>query len=200
MVDFALFVGQINHRINDYDMALRRSHDQQTGQAVIAFVNTKPDDVAQLATRYDANQIGYLRKLIELIVMADDETFSVRSLVAIQLGQRMEPVMTSKAIEEFLDQLVSDQWLVLSRGAFGLSTRTLLELAGYLKEQYAEVIKECHMCSDVVTMGERCDLQTCGVRLHHHCAEQLFVTNHQALQCPTCSTSWSRSNTFGLSL
>jgi hypothetical protein len=45
-------------------MALRRGHDQQSGQEVIAFVNTKPDDLAQLATRYDANQITFLRRLV----------------------------------------------------------------------------------------------------------------------------------------
>ncbi|CAO3597109.1 unnamed protein product [Absidia cylindrospora] len=62
--DFAMFVGQINHKLNEYDFSLRRGHNQWTGEPVIAFVNTKPDDVAQLATRYDATQIGLFRKLV----------------------------------------------------------------------------------------------------------------------------------------
>jgi hypothetical protein len=134
-----------------------------------------------------------------MIVMADDEAFSVRSLAAIQLGQRMEPTMTSRATEEFLDQLVADRWLVVTTsGVYGFGTRALLELAGYLRDQFPDAIKECLMCTDLVTIGERCDLQSCAVRIHLHCAEQLFVNNQRPLVCPECSTSWSRSNTIGL--
>ncbi|CAO3597110.1 unnamed protein product [Absidia cylindrospora] len=120
-------------------------------------------------------------------------------MTAISLGQHMEPAMPTKATEEFLEQLVKDQWLVERSGSYTLSPRCLMELSGYLHEQFQGVIKECHMCSELVTVGERCESQPCNVRIHKHCAEQLFVTNRQSLNCPSCRTTWSRTSTFGLS-
>ncbi|KAI8084789.1 Nse1 non-SMC component of SMC5-6 complex-domain-containing protein [Halteromyces radiatus] len=198
LTDFAAFVGLINHRINEFDFALRRSHHQHNGEPVLALINTKQDDMARMATNYDPTQIAYLRKLIEMIVMADDEEFAVRSLVAIPLGPRTATSLTSKSTEDLLDQLVKDGWIMEMGGAYTMTTRTILELTDYLHEQYGDAIKECSLCSDLIIMGERCENGSCNVRLHHHCAQQLFVVNKQSLTCPTCSTAWSRLNTFGL--
>ncbi|CAO3634795.1 unnamed protein product [Cunninghamella echinulata] len=199
-VDFPTFIGVINHQLNDLDYAIRQTHNQRTGIPLYILINAKQDEMTQIATNYDANQLEYLRKLIELITTADDEMYAIGSMAAIRLGQQMTPPITQKATEELLEQLVSEQWLEEINGKYVMSIRTILELNQYLREQYEEFIKECTLCSEVITMGERCSYQTCEVRLHYHCAEQLFVANKHSLTCPTCSSQWSRSNRFGAGL
>ncbi|KAG0171098.1 Non-structural maintenance of chromosomes element 1 [Apophysomyces sp. BC1034] len=199
-VDFAAFLTAINRQINEIDLALRRSHDEKDGHAIIGLVNTKDDEISQVATNYTASEITYVRQLIELIVMADDDDFAVKSMVAIRLGQKMKPPISQKDTEDLLDRLVRDEWLeYVPSGAYLMNTRTIMELQGYLREQYSDYMKECVMCLEIVTMGERCELQDCQVRMHRHCADNYF-REHSNMRCLTCSTQWSRSNVFGLGL
>ncbi|KAF7725862.1 hypothetical protein EC973_009194 [Apophysomyces ossiformis] len=198
--DFADFLGDINGQINDIDLALRRSHDEKDGHAVIGLVNTKDDEISQVATNYTPSEITYVRQLIEMIVMADDDDYAVKAMAAIRLGQKMKPPISQKDTEDLLDQLVRDNWLEFTRsGIYLMSTRTIMELQGYLREQYAEYMKDCTMCLELVTMGERCEHQDCEVRLHRHCADSYF-REHSTMRCPTCSAQWSRANIFGLGL
>ncbi|CAO3630751.1 unnamed protein product [Cunninghamella blakesleeana] len=199
-IDFPTFIGVMDHQLHNLDYAIRQTHDQSTGTPLYIFINTKQDEMTQIATTYDANQLEYLRKLIELIVTEDDEKYSIGSLKAIKLGQQLSPPITQKASEELLEQLVEEGWLNESKGEYFMSMRIITELHHYLKEQFGDLIKECTLCSEIITMGEMCSYQSCEVRLHRHCAEQLFVTNNHSLTCPTCSSQWSRSNIFGTGL
>jgi hypothetical protein len=87
--DFGDFVAVINKEISDIDLALRRSVDEYNGTAIIALVrqlglrcvarililmrfytikqvNTKGDEVAQLATTYTANEIAFFKRVVRL--------------------------------------------------------------------------------------------------------------------------------------
>ncbi|KAI8374425.1 Nse1 non-SMC component of SMC5-6 complex-domain-containing protein [Radiomyces spectabilis] len=199
-IDFAEFIASINKEINEMDIAIRRSHNQRDGQPILALVNTKEDEIAQIATHYTANEISYFRQLIELIMMSDDEDYAVQSMTALQLGQKMKPLLTQKETEELLDRFVEDGWLYLTpTGVYTMDNRALLELQAYLRQQFGDVVKECLMCFEVITMGERCELQNCSSRIHRHCADGYFRTA-SSMVCPMCQTRWSRSNTFGKGL
>ncbi|KAI7871623.1 Nse1 non-SMC component of SMC5-6 complex-domain-containing protein [Spinellus fusiger] len=199
-VAFEDFIAYINQSINEFDLSLRRSHDERDGHAVIALVNTLDDDIAQISTDYTPGSITYFRQLIEMIVMADDEDYAVSSMTALRLGQKMKPAITQKDTQDLLDCLVRDGWLFCSTsGDYVMETRTVLELQPYLKEQYGEMMNECLICLDVATMGERCGLKDCQVHIHRHCANTYFGEQNKSV-CPACATAWSRSNTFGLGL
>ena len=132
--------------------------------------------------------------------MADDEDYAVHSKAALELGPKMKPPMGKKETQDLLDRLVEDGWLFFSRqGWYVLDMRATLELQGYLREQYGDMLKECDLCLDVITMGERCERQNCSVRIHRHCASNL-ASGTSITTCPTCTTPWSRANTFGLGL
>ncbi|KAI9029046.1 Nse1 non-SMC component of SMC5-6 complex-domain-containing protein [Phycomyces nitens] len=199
-IDFSEFVACINQGINEIDLALKRSHNERDGNPVIALVNTLDDEISQLATDYSPGTIMYFRQLVEKIMTADDEDYAINSMEAIRLGQKMTPPLTQRDTQDLLDRLVADGWLYCTRqGAYIMETRTVLELNGYLKEQYGDSMKECQFCLDVVTMGEHCEAVQCPVRIHRHCAERYFREQPNRT-CPQCGTMWSHLNVFGLGL
>jgi len=198
--DFGDFVAVINKEITDVDLALRRSVDQYNSSAIIALVNTKGDEVAQLATTYTANEIAFFKRVLELIVTADNEAFALSSMAAIREGPRLKPPISQRDSEDLLNRLVADKWLMKrSDGYYVLHMRSIIELQSYLKETFEQEVFECLMCMEIVTMGERCSQGRCEVRLHLHCAAGYFPDpqTEAEIKCPTCTSAWSRDNTFG---
>ncbi|KAI9245233.1 Nse1 non-SMC component of SMC5-6 complex-domain-containing protein [Phascolomyces articulosus] len=199
-VEFNEFISVINHEISEISLSLRITRDETNGSSFIGLVNTKEDELAQIATKYTPNEITYFRQMIETIVMADDDKYAIGSMVAIRLGQTMKPPLTQKETQTLIDRLNDDQWICPTPdgSSYCIDTRGIMELQGYLNEQYGDVIKHCKMCHDIVTMGERCELQNCEVRFHRHCADGQF--SGRTIVCPECETGWSRTNIFGLGL
>lgn len=52
---------------------------------------------------------------IDLIVHADDEAFSVPSLVALREASKIKPSISKTAAETLLDRFLADGWLIKSR-------------------------------------------------------------------------------------
>lgn len=198
--DFSDFIAVINKEINDVDFALRRSVDQYNSVAIIALVNTKSDEAAKLATTYTPNELAYFKRILELIITADNEAYSISSIAAIREGPRLKSPISQRESEWLLAKLVKDQWLKRrTDGYYVLHMRSIIELQDYMKETFEDDVHECLMCMEIVTIGERCSQERCSVRLHLHCAAGYFPEdeNGAAIKCPTCSTSWKRSNKFG---
>jgi hypothetical protein len=96
---------------------------------------------------------------------------------------------------------------------YTLAPRGLLELSVYLKETYGDVesseedsdeeehpprrrIKKCEACSELLTVGQRCEKLACDVRMHEPCAVQFFRVNKDK-KCPKCKTKWSGKELVG---
>lgn len=117
------------------------------------------------------------------------------------MGSKLQPVkLTQRESQELLDKLVQDKWIAFERkGVYYIDTRGLAELQHYFREEYGEAVKECTLCFDVVTMGEKCLLPQCPVHVHKYCADKNFMNATNPV-CPQCSSKWSRENRFGLGL
>ncbi|KAJ1969655.1 hypothetical protein IWQ62_000482 [Dispira parvispora] len=192
------FLYAINRKLDPLSLELRRTQHQLTGDKVWALVNTRGDDIAQLATHYSAGKLTAFKKLVEAIMTAKDGNYCLGSTASLSLVQREGSSSMSKQLaQEFLGELVNDHWLVLSEGGhYTLAPRAILELQTYLKDEYPEWIQECHLCKDLVTMGLRCDYPDCNAILHVYCAQR-----YQSLQqneCPACRREWADRHTeFG---
>lgn len=165
--------------------------DPWTGRGVIAVVNAKGDDIAQLATHYTAAEIGLIKVIIGMIFTAPNESFTAKSNAILNAATKLKPSpLTQKAAESLINNLVHHGWLHKSRqGNVSLATRALLELQTYLKEQYPENILKCHECAHIVTGGVACSNGDCEVRLHATC-EILAVPARGQRKCPGCQTAW----------
>ncbi|CDW97429.1 hypothetical protein [Sporisorium scitamineum] len=140
------------------DLEIRQFRDQQSGQHVLALVNTKADKLIQGATRYTANEIAFIKKLVEEIFKARREAYSIPSLEAVRLGSKLRTHLTRDATEELLKNLVDHRWIDYSSdGIYTLSTRSLLELRNYLQNEFGEEhYHTCTHCKDLVTLGIGC--------------------------------------------
>lgn len=185
------------------DLDLRNFRDQQSGQPVIAIVNTKADQLIQGATRYSASEIVVIKKIVEEIFKARKEAYSIPALEAVTLGARSKSNLTRDAVEELLKNLVDHRWLdYSSEGIYTLSTRSLLELRNYLQNEVGEeYYHTCTHCKDLVTLGLGCSHspRSCDVRYHLHCARSTIgsrvddddaLLRLQGFPCPGCRKPW----------
>ncbi|KAG0705886.1 Nse1 non-SMC component of SMC5-6 complex-domain-containing protein [Suillus ampliporus] len=186
--DWDRFVININNSLNCLDLEFRHLTDEQTGREMYAMVNSKDDEIAQMATDYAPVDIAYFRAVVEQIMLAPHEAYSVSSLVALREVNSLKTNMTKTQAEIVLGSFVANGWLLKSRrGRYSLSTRTLLELLPYLKNAYPEECLECVICYEIVTRGVACSTPNCKARLHYHCCKKYRSRN---AKCPACSQDW----------
>ncbi|CAG8762367.1 12349_t:CDS:2, partial [Dentiscutata heterogama] len=74
-------------------------------------VNTNGDEIAKLATEYSPAEISYFKRLIELIVTADDDAFSASSIMALKEASKIKTQLSKSAAETLLQRFVDDKWL-----------------------------------------------------------------------------------------
>ncbi|CAG8599545.1 4239_t:CDS:2 [Funneliformis mosseae] len=193
---FTEFIATINAKLNIVDLELRKSHNEDDGKPV----NTNGDDIAQIATEYSPVEITFFRRLIELIVTADDEEFSVSSIIALKEVSKLKVPLTKSNGETLLQRFTDDKWLIRSReGKYSLSQRSILELQQYLKEEFEDHLLECTLCYDIVTKGQRCRVAQCKTRFHNHCVLRYFDSRNDYV-CPACKIAWDSSNVIGDSI
>ncbi|CAA7271772.1 unnamed protein product [Cyclocybe aegerita] len=187
--DWQNYVTHINATIDKLDLEFRSIHDELSGREMYALVNRKGDEIAQMATDYTPVEIAFFKAVVEQIMLAPHESYSVSSLAALRELTAAKLSMSKSQAEIVLASFVSKGWLLKSvRGRYSLSTRSLLELFPYLKSTYPEEILECTVCFEILTRGIACTTKNCKVRMHFHCFTT-YRRRHQA--CPTCTTGWA---------
>jgi len=126
--------------------------------------------MTQLATRFTANEIAYIRRLLDAMFDTNNtptrEIMAIKQMDASQLArprrnrqsqaaslaedgsdtaqsQAADTGITMGEAEKVLDTLVDEQFLQLSRAKYySLAPRALMELHSYLKETYNEVAED----------------------------------------------------------
>lgn len=164
--DLASYIAAANTAISPFDLEIRSSlrqtqtDEQTTPERVYALVNTTSDPLTQLATIYTADEIGFIKRLLDAMFETNNtrlsEAMVVSGMQATQLarvssadanrrqsgtqqqtqGGAAQSLSMSQA-ETILQQLVEDGWLEKSRkGFYSLSPRGLMELRGWLVATY----------------------------------------------------------------
>ncbi|KAH7923864.1 hypothetical protein BV22DRAFT_1067934 [Leucogyrophana mollusca] len=182
------FVADINRSLDSLDLEFRHLSDERSGRETYSLVNRRDDEIAQLATDYTPVEIAYFKAIIEQIMLAPHESYSVSSFTALREVNSLKTNMSKTQAEVVLGSFVSKGWLLKSkRGRYSLSTRTLLEMLNYLKQTYPEECLECTICMEIVTRGVACTRPNCQTRLHFHCFTASRRINPK---CPTCGQDW----------
>ncbi|KAK0210670.1 Nse1 non-SMC component of SMC5-6 complex-domain-containing protein [Desarmillaria ectypa] len=185
------FVARVNKSLDALDLGFRLVQDELTGKKMYVLANLKDDEVAQLATDYTAGEIAFFKAVVEQIMLAPREAYSVSSLAALREVSQVKPTMSKSQAEDVLASLVTNGWLLKSkRGRYSLSMRTQLELQPYLKNTYPDDILECTICQEMVTKGFACHTLNCKVRVHAYCFTQ---TRRHRSSCPACNVDWPRN-------
>ncbi|CAE7168464.1 unnamed protein product [Rhizoctonia solani] len=187
------FVTEINQDLEKFDLRFSNSRDECTGETLWAIINTKQDAATMLATEYNATEIQYFKLVVEQIMLAHNEAFSIPATAALrEVSQLQGKGITKAEAEHVLSSFVAKGWLMKSkRGRYSLAPRTLMELQAYLRDTYPDEFVECTTCLEPVTKGVACRTNNCAARLHFHCyAVVVRAARERGVQCPTCGSSW----------
>ena len=187
------YISAANSAISQFDLEIRSSlvqtpkrpaqDSQDTSPArVFALVNTTSDPLTQLATTYSADEIAFVKRILDYMFDTNNtrrcEGMVISPMQAIQLarnssGQNNRRSMNAESqttqsggaaqslsmtqAESMMKRLVEEGWLEKSRkDYFSLTPRGLMELRGWLVSTYndetANRIKSCNACGDIVTV------------------------------------------------
>lgn len=145
--DWDAFVASINDSLNSLDLEFRQVIDEWTGEEMYALVgvrfgplislahgwqvNTRGDEIAQMATDYTPTEIAYFKSIVsdrvtqssvlhnvyqvEQIMLAPHECYSISSLAALREVNSLKTNMTKAQAEAVLSSLVAKGWLLKSK-------------------------------------------------------------------------------------
>jgi non-structural maintenance of chromosomes element 1 len=152
------YIAVANRRISPLDLEIRSILHQQTRERIYGLVNTTSDAFTQLATTYTADEMAFVKNLLDKMFEGQNnrgrrEAMCVSGIEAIQVGQapkQRRPVdvednaaaqaagfLGGREVEAMLSKLVQEGWLEKSRaGFYSLSPRALMELRGWLVHTY----------------------------------------------------------------
>ncbi|EGD94270.1 DNA repair protein Nse1 [Trichophyton tonsurans CBS 112818] len=157
--DLNTYIAAINTAISAFDLEIRGTAHQTQQSRVYALINTTSDPMMQLATTYSADEIAYVKRLLDAMFESNNtsrcEAMVVSSIEAVRLARtgsnlnrrQSEGVpqsgtaqpLSMREAEGMLSRLVAEGWLERSQaGYYSLSPRALMELRGWLVETYNE--------------------------------------------------------------
>ncbi|KAJ5454161.1 uncharacterized protein N7458_005117 [Penicillium daleae] len=236
--DLSAFVDAANSAISPFDLEIRTSrrqdpketHQDATHTApvlVYALVNTTSDPLTQLATTYSADEIAFVKRVLDFMFDTNNtrrcEGMTITSMQAVQLakvgGDRRGSTnvdtqqgeggaaqnLTMQQAQDMIKALMQEGWLEKSRkGYFSLSPRALMELRGWLVSMYNE--EEDGRVAHRIKFCAACkDIITVGQRCDdrdclgrlHDHCVRNFFRMQKAEKCPVCKEDWSGEKFVG---
>lgn len=159
--EFTAYVSAATAAISPFDLEIRSMMNQLRKERIYAIVNTTSDLMAQLATTHTADEIAFVKRVIDAMF----EKYNTPRMEALcldemqanklrapprpdneheELGDGEEQTQTqvskglkSSEVESMMRSMVDEGWFDRSRdGFYCLSHRALLELRSWLIESY----------------------------------------------------------------
>ena len=199
--DLRSYVALANAKLSPLDLEIRSIFHQQTRERCYALVNTTSDPLTQLATTYSAEEISYVKRLLDGMFDGHNnrgkkEAMCLSGIEAVQLGkpdrrnaaqngasQGPSQGLTLREAEAMLARLVDGGWLEKSqKGFYSLSPRALMELKGWLIDTYNEPEDE-----------DEEDSSSDKIKFCHACKEIITVVS-QAVNCHGAPLTLARVN------
>ncbi|KAL5356178.1 Nse1 non-SMC component of SMC5-6 complex-domain-containing protein [Aspergillus floccosus] len=227
--DLSSYIAAANTAISPFDLEIRSTRRQSPVDAdasnpvperVYALVNTTSDALTQLATTYSADEIAFVKRVLDSMFDTHNtrrsEAMVVSAIQATQLarapsgdgGRRESGAATQggaanslsmSQAETVMSQLVEDGWLEKSRkGFYSLSPRGLMELRGWLVATYNDENEDGVRMNKIKFCAACRDIITSGQRCaQRDCPGRLhdhcirnFFRMQQAERCPVCKEAW----------
>ncbi|RMZ74824.1 hypothetical protein DV737_g5707, partial [Chaetothyriales sp. CBS 132003] len=181
--DLTSYIAAANAALSPFNYEIRNTLHQRTRERVWALVNTTSDALTQLATSYTADEMAYVKRLLDAMFDGPAnrgrmEAMCLSTMDAVQLSRGNRPDtqngatqpsshnLTIKEAEDMLAKLMDQGWLEKSgAGFYSLTPRALMELKGWLVDTYndagddeggdgrADKIKFCHAVNDALSVN-----------------------------------------------
>ncbi|OLY79562.1 Non-structural maintenance of chromosomes element 1-like protein [Smittium mucronatum] len=182
-------------KLEAFGLQIIKAVDQINGDSQYIICNIKHDSLTFLATTYSYSEITFLKILIDSIITAENNSFSISYHDAIRVSSLVGiPSFKQKDAQAALLAFQADKWLILSKdGKFLISDRTLTELHSYLVDIYPDELNNCYVCSAILTAGLVC--HGCGKYIHLFCFKQLS-SDHPVPQCLNCNEDYDFPSSY----
>ena len=214
--DFQDYLSTAASAASFFDYEVRSILHQVSKERIYALVNTQSDPQTQLATIYSAEELAFIKRVLDAMFdQYNTQRMEVMAVTEMQAMKLARPARDSDAtaapdrglkhgeVETVLASLVDGGWLEHSTaGFYSLTARALLELRPWMVETYNDGaddwqrIKFCEACKDIVTYGLRCGERDCGLRLHDGC-QDAFWRARRSTKCPKCERDWTADHYVG---
>ncbi|KAK2734698.1 hypothetical protein FQN57_001468 [Myotisia sp. PD_48] len=221
------YINTANTAISSLDLQIRSTVDQKSQSRVYALINTTSDPIMQLATTYSADEIAYVKRLLDVMFENNNtpraEIMAIASMQAIQLARiptnrrqsgeasqsgSAQP-LSMKDAETVLKHLVQEGWFEKSRKEYySLTPRALMELRGWLIDtyNYDDDDDEDTLRINKIKLCFACkEIITVGQRCsNNQCPGRLhahctarFFRLQQEEKCPVCKSDWTGEHLVG---
>ncbi|TGJ82221.1 hypothetical protein E0Z10_g6555 [Xylaria hypoxylon] len=158
--DFDSYVSAASAAVSPFDLEIRSTMHQTRKERVYAIVNTTSDPMTQLATLHSADEIAFVKRVIDAMFEKYNtprmEALCLDEMQANKLrvpsrpenedegvengetqAQQAPKGLKSSEVETMMRSMVDEGWFERSRdGFYCLSARALLELRSWLLESY----------------------------------------------------------------
>lgn len=159
--DFEQYIHAVNNAVSPFDLEIRSmAHQSERGAEVFALVNTTSDALTQMATVHTADEIAFVKRILDCMFETNNtrraEVMAVTGQQALNLAkapdsnrresgaatqeaqtQGANASLTMAQAEKTLRLLVSESWFEQSqKGFYSLAPRALMELRGWLIDTY----------------------------------------------------------------
>ena len=127
------FIKTINGAISFMHFTIKNYRHPKKSVVYYGLANELDDEISKQATEFNPHEITLFRKILELIVAAEDEGTGVN--VADLLNLR-DKTMSINETNTFVTRLMSEGWLEKISGSVWFGPRALCDLRGYLQDQF----------------------------------------------------------------
>lgn len=158
--DFGSYLAAASEALSFFDYEIRSTVHQITKQRVHVLVNTTSDPMTQFATTYTADELSFVKRLLDCICDTNNtprmELMCLAAMDATKLSRPKKPAaqdnddedapqptqapdkgLKHSEVERMLHRLVSEAWLEESANNFySLTPRALMELKTWLVDSY----------------------------------------------------------------
>lgn len=181
--DFSAYISSANAAISPFDLEIRSSAHQETGERIYGLINSTSDAMTQLATPFTPDEISFVKRVLDAIFETNNtsrhEILAIQPKQATRLAKAQSNRRESEGAAEtqgstgqgitqlqadkVLKSLVEQGWFEKSRkNYYSLTPRALMELRGWLMETYNE---------DDESEGEGSESRPLKVKLCYACKE-----------------------------
>ncbi|KIO28157.1 hypothetical protein M407DRAFT_22636 [Tulasnella calospora MUT 4182] len=111
------FFSNVKRLLDPLGLDIKGTTIEDTGHKAQVLVNTVGDEIAQLATSYTATEITFFKQVVELIVMAPNESYSAGEITCLKEGNQLPDPMKVPLRHgtKLLGSFIANGWLRKSK-------------------------------------------------------------------------------------
>lgn len=225
--EFDTYINAASDAVGQYDYEIRSAVHQATKERSWALVNTASDPTTQLATTFTADEISFIKRVLDAIFdtyntpRMEKMSITIQEAITLSRPPRHAPdASTGEAtqinsadrglrhsdVHRVMDELVAGNWLEKSPdGFYAPAPRALTELRNWLLDTYNDPDAPAGEWQRIKNCEACREVVTHGQRCAerdcpariHDICEEAMWRARRARTCPRCEKGWTGDKFVG---